>query len=236
MDSHDVNVDRLKFTARNIEFKFWIKLRAFFVGFFGRGAALRVFCQKNKIDYPVVYGKHYALPDKYQIEHSEIVHIAKIRDRIIQGLFEGYKKVQESIDEEIKNIEAEIKNDFNVLENEKKQLEEHKKTKASTKNPQLLLSVNSWISTSKTAIQNLENDINSKKALCNILKETKVNNIESWKQQIDIVCAAEDVQNHDFVLNLTRKITKTIGFKEFSYIEVDFSNSVKKIKDGGYNA
>ncbi len=232
----DYDIDKLKFVTRNIEFKFWIKFRAFIVGFFGRKSTLRVFCQKNKIDYPVIPGKHYALPEKYQIEHSEIVRIAKIRDRIIQGLYDGYKKMQQNIDEEIKRVETEIANDSNVLDDENKKLEGYKKKKAASKDPQELLAIDSWITTSKTAIQNLENDINTKKTTCELLKKTGAENVESWKRQIDIVCAAEDVQNNDFILNLTKKITKKVGFKDFTYIEIDFSEAVEKMKNGGYDA
>ena len=236
MDTREIDFSRLKYPTKNIEFKFWIKLRAYLVGFFSRKSALRVFCQKNKIDYPIVYGKHYVLPEKYQIEHSEIVHIAKIRDRIIQGLHEGYRRVQQEIAEEIKKVETEIINNTNVLDDEKVKLESYKKKKKTSKDPQELLAIDSWISTSSTAIKNLKNTINEAKATCEILKKTRLENSEGWKQQIDIVCAAEDVQNHDFVLNLTRRITKKLGFKEFTYVEVDFSDSVKKIKDGGCDA
>lgn len=231
-----IDINSLKFTTKNIDFSLWIKIRSFLIGFFGRKATLRVFCQKNKIDYPVIPGKHYVLPEKYQIEHNEITYIAKIRDRIIQGIYDEYKRIQQNIDEEIKRLETEILNDTNVLENEKQKLEGYKRKKSTSKDPSELLAVDSWIATSKSAVQNLENDINTKKANCEMLKETGVENIESWKQQIENVSAAEDSQNNDFILNLTRSIIKKLGFKEFTYLEIDFSESIEKIKNGEYHA
>ena len=236
MDNQKFEIDKYKYTAKSVDFKNWIKIRAFFVSLLGRKTTLRVFCQKNKIDYPVISGKHYALPDTYQIEHNEITRMAKVRDRIIQGLYEEYKNTQQRIESEIKKAETGIVNNENILGDEKRRLDSYKRKKKTSKDPQELLAINSWITTTSTAIKNLENDINDEKTTCELLEKTKKENVESWGQQIEIVRATEDIQNHDFILNLTKGITNKLGFKEFSYNEIDFSDAVNKIIDGEYDA
>lgn len=229
------STDHYRYKCENIDFSLWIKIRGFLKGFFGRKNALRVFCQKNKIEYPVNPSTQHSFPNIYLIENSEIAYIAKIRDRIILGLHDDYSKKQQENDIAIEEVNSRIANDKNVLTNENKKLERYKKQLEKTNDHSEKLWLESEVATTEASISNMRTKIASEETEKAAYEQTKLENIDSWKKQIDIVRVSEETRNNQFILNLTKKITAKLGYKEFKYSTIQPSASVSKIMNGEYN-
>lgn len=231
-----INIEDYRYEYESIDFSLRVRLRSWIVGFFGRRNMLKAFCQKNRVDYPIQTSKKYNLPEQYLVEHNEINRIAELRDKITLVMYKKYAKKQQQIDGLTKKKEDDLVHNKEVLEGDKVQLVKLKKKLATEKDPQEIISIESRVGTKEASIKNMKEKIKTDEDEIKSYEKMKKNNIGNWKKQVEIILKTEDTQNSSFIANITKKITKQLGYDDFAYKQLESGKDVKAIMGGEYNA
>lgn len=224
-----------KYTAKDCNIKLYIKIHNYLAGVFARKDLLKEFCENNGIDYKPIKDRKYKTPSQYIFSHSEAKYLSGIRDKIILVFYEEYKNKQIGLLQASRDIEKDINVEEDILEAAKEELSKHRNSLKSAKDPQIKITLQNLIETTKTKIEN------GKIQLANKIQEGKEyellykTNIEDWCKQVDIIDNVYSIQKSRFDKSASRKISKYLNYTKV-YSEVsDYSDSVKQIIKGEIN-
>ena len=222
-----------KYTAKDFEIKWTVKLHNYFAGLFARKDLLREFCINNGIDYKPKANQKYAVPAEYIFSHSEIKYLSGIRDKIILAYYEDYKNKQLDIVQEIQKTNSDIKVENEILETEKATLTKYKNSLKNTKDPQARITLQNLVEVTKTKIDNEKIQLAEKEQNLENYKSINISNIENWQKQIDIVDNIFEIQKACFDKNISKKIAKYLNYTKVHSNIGEYGDSVKKILKGG---
>ena len=229
------NHAELKFTAHNIYFNFFQRLKGYVSGIFNRTNTLKTFCLDHAIEYPPNLEKKHHFPKGWIVKLPEIGNYGKIRDAIILGYHEKYANKQKEVVKHMYLYEDEVKLQQKFLNDELRELEKLKTKRKATADPSDKIFFDDRIGSQKTKIKNLESDISEIKNKYNTLENILKDNHKSWDAQVDIIEACIDTEINRFINSATKKVSKVLNYTKFNYVTPPHSDNVKKIVKGVYN-
>ena len=225
-------MDTYKYTAKDCDIKWTIKIHNYLAGLFARKDLLKEFCEMNGIDYKPIPNKKYKTPSQYLFSHDEIKYLSGIRDKIILVFYEDYKDKQIQLLQAAQNAKKNIKVQDDILESDQRELIRHKDSLKSAKDPQAKITLQNIVETTKTKIKN------GRIQLENLLQEQKQYeiqqkaNTENWAKQIDIRENVFNIRKDRFDKNASRRISKYLNYTKVHSKPVEYSDSVKHIIKG----
>lgn len=228
-------MNELEYKAAGFRIPLSERIKDFFVGFFDRKKYFKSFCAKNGIELPITKGKHYHLPVSYLVEHDVLNDNFDVCEKaILERYSNKYIVKQQKIDKQLIDVKTKIEDEKRVLKQEENQLQALIKKMNASKDSQLRLWCQSKMGTMKAKINNIKTTISELDSEKEKLEAQKKQNIANWKKQVEIIENEIYNQNRRFVLNLTKKITRKLGFTDYKYNVKTHSDNIKKILNGDY--
>lgn len=228
-------MDEYKFKAKDYEATLYTRLHNYFAGLFGRKDYFKSFCHNNGIDYPLVDGKKYRVPDSYLIEHSELKFLAGVRDKSLLSLYDKYKDYQLKTTQEINKTQSQIANQEDYIESLKEHLKRIKEKLAREKDPSNKLRFQKNRGCLESKISNEKSTLAEYKQQLNSFTKILQSNTDSWIKQVEIVDSIFELRKNAFEKNLTKCIRRILNYTDFVCVLPSYSNSVKQILKGEYH-
>jgi hypothetical protein len=217
-----------EYIVNDIDFSFLTKIKNAIIAMKNRKRVFLEFCAKCGIDLPIDRDHKYRMPSKYIIHIDRVTEIFAIRDKVIASLYEQYSAKQELVNNEIITLDRKIARQKEFLGEEKKHLEKYKKSLEKTADPQEQIHLQSVIELATVKISQqsdvLDNLEDSKNSFLGIGAENRA----KWSRQISIIEEATGAMISTFMNSVAKKIVKELGFTDYAYVEVDYSDEIKK--------